>query len=316
VKKHMSIFLAIILAIGMQTARANADEAFESGIGWYLDIVGYELPEQLLGRLSLEQGTQTFSIGEVKVTLREILYDGFWIYTSASVMPSSPDGVIIMPGSASFGDPVRGGYGETAHSDERTFLEAAQQEGKRLLCVYVYPREFDEMSFYFLDHRQDAGGESVMVAGSCLDAPGGEMTIHWSVQVFEVDKDTGSYTLIDESELPQLIQPLGDVIVQSYKMPDGEALALTGITLIHTALTTYAIPAWADEAAQERYAFSLMDEGLREYAAGPAPAVFSFEMEQLPGKLYVQISDSRSIEGFDPVAFARSDEESGELNGK
>ena len=142
------------------------------------------------------------------------------------------------------------------------------------------------------------------------------MTIHWSVQVFEVDKDTGSYTLIDESELPQLIQPLGDVIVQSYKMPDGEALALTGINLIHTALTTYAIPAWADEAAQERYAFSLMDEGLREYAAGPAPAVFSFEMEQLPGKLYVQISDSRSIEGFDPVAFARSDEESGELNGK
>ena len=159
-KKHMTIFLAIILAIGMQTARANADEAFESGIGWYLDIVGYELPEQVLSRLSLEQGTQTFSIGEVKVTLREILYDGYWIYTSASVMPSSPDGGVIMPGSASFGDLVRGGYGETARSDERTFLEAAQQEGKRLLCVYVYPREFDELSFYFLDHRQDAGGET------------------------------------------------------------------------------------------------------------------------------------------------------------
>ena len=124
------------------------------------------------------------------------------------------------------------------------------------------------------------------------------------------------YTLIDESELPQLIQPLGDVIVQSYKMPDGESLPLTVITLIHTALTTYAIPAWADEAAQERYAFSLMDEGLREYAAGPAPAVFSVEVKQLPGKLYVQVSDSRSIEGFDLVAFARSDEESKELNGK
>ena len=60
----------------------------------------------------------------------------------------------------------------------------------------------------------------------------------------------------------------------------------------------------------------MMDEGLREYAAGPAPAVFSFEMDQLPGKLYVQVSDSRSIEGFDPVAFMRSDEESVELKGK
>lgn len=37
---------------------------------------------------------------------------------------------------------------------KRSFLQVAKEDGKQLLAVYIYIKEFDEIGVYFLDHLQ------------------------------------------------------------------------------------------------------------------------------------------------------------------
>lgn len=177
-KKSAACLLVFALLIGtLPPARAAVGETHQSGISWYLELYGYFLPEDIQGEIQSDTvDAKTLELGNVVISSMETLYDGCWIYITASVVPSSTDEVIVMPGSASTGDLMRGGNEETARADDdRTFLEAAKEDNKRLLCVYIYLKEFDALPFYFLDHRQDAGDRSTLVSGSRLNAPGGEM---------------------------------------------------------------------------------------------------------------------------------------------
>lgn len=79
---------------------------------------------------------------DVKVTVREIVYDGIWLYTSADICSITPESVLVMPGSAAIVDSCSGLNGEQGIADKRSFKNAAIEDGKRLLAVYVYPKEF------------------------------------------------------------------------------------------------------------------------------------------------------------------------------
>ena len=303
-KKAILIIITVLLAaIRILPGQAIADETIRSGIAWYMDLHGFTLSQAIEDGMHDLYKPQEADCGDVQVTLQEVLYDGYWIYTSASVVPTSPEMTLVMPGSAEMGDRVSGGNGEKSRMDSRTFREAASEDGKRLLSVYVYPKEFDYLPYYFLDHRQDASGSSTLLSGSHLLAPSGIVTIHWSVQIYEVDKNTGIYTLADEHEFPAVITPLGDAAVKKYKPPAEEALPIDSITLIHTALTTYAIPSWVNEEDQGVYAFTLLDENNHQIRQGAPPDVYTFSMEQPPDELFVQMLNTQSLEQSDVVRF-------------
>jgi hypothetical protein len=208
-----------------------------------------------------------------------------------------------MPGSAAMGDRVSGGNGENVREDNRTFLQAAIEDDNRLLCVYIYPKEFDALPFYFLDHRQDAEDRSTLISGSRLNTLGGRMDIRWSIQVYEVDKATGGYSLIAEHEMTDQISPIGEVEVRSYIKPAEEIIPLQSVLLIRTALTTYAIPAWTDELDEGRYELSLLNDKGGEINKGTPPDVNTFSMERLRDELIVQVIDMQSEDWFDAAIF-------------
>lgn len=183
-KKAILIILTMLLTANrILPERAIADETIRSGIAWYLDLQGYPMQHAVKEGLHAFYMPQQEDCGDVQVTLQEVLYDGYWIYTSASVVPTSSETTLVMPGSAGMDERVSGGNGEKSRMDIRTFREAATEDGKRLLSVYVYPKEFDYLPFYFLDHRQDANDSSTLLSGSRLLAPSGTITIHGSVQI-------------------------------------------------------------------------------------------------------------------------------------
>ena len=290
--KKTAVYLMILaLAIGtLLPVRAAAGETRQSGISWYLNLYGYSLPEDVQGKIQSNiADMESLEVGGVVITAMETLYDGYWVYAAATVEPVAPEKDIIMPGSAAMGDLVSGGNGETARGDGRTFLQAAKEDNKRLLCVYIYPKEFDVLPFYFLDHRQDAGDRSTLISGSRLDALSGGKDIRWSIQIYEVDKQTGSYSLITEHEMTDQISPMGEVEVRSYVKPAEEIIPLQGILLIRTALTTYAIPAWTDESDEGRYELSLLDDSGEEINKGTPPDVNTFSMERLPEIEYTNV---------------------------
>lgn len=160
-KKAVFCILVLLLVPNcVKLTQAIADETKRSGIAWYLNLQGYNLPHVLEKGMYALYMPRTLDCGEVQVTLQEVLYDGYWIFTVASVTPTSSKKTLVMPGSAGADESVSGGNGEKSGLDSRTFREAATEDGKRLLSVYVYPKEFDYLPFYFLDHRQDENDSS------------------------------------------------------------------------------------------------------------------------------------------------------------
>ena len=63
-------------------------------------------------------------------------------------------------------DLVTGPYDEKLQNDMRSFESVAKEDGKQLLCVYAYMKEFDDIGEYFFDHFQKANGESVLMSGA------------------------------------------------------------------------------------------------------------------------------------------------------
>lgn len=61
-----------------------------------------------------------------------------------------------MPGDVQKNDLVTGSYDEKLQNDMRSFESVAKEDGKQLLCVYAYMKEFDDIGEYFLDHFQKA----------------------------------------------------------------------------------------------------------------------------------------------------------------
>lgn len=60
----------------------------------------------------------------------------------------------LLPGDAQPSDPAKGFYKENTREEKRSFLQVAKEDGKQLLAVYIYIKEFDEIGVYFLDHLQ------------------------------------------------------------------------------------------------------------------------------------------------------------------
>ncbi len=162
-----------------------------------------ELSADTTKYFTLEGDFTEVDCGLVKVSVEEVVYDTELntLYTAVTAVPTSDD-VMIMPGDASSGDNVCGNWGESLNTDTRTFLEAAKEDGKRLISVYAYPKEYEEEGCYGLDHLQLADGNPLMLSlceGTLNDT---SVTLSFKIEVYEVDLETGTLSQINVYEIP------------------------------------------------------------------------------------------------------------------
>ncbi len=223
----------------------------------------------------------------VRVTLREIVYDGVWLYTAAELCALSPETVMVMPGSAWAEDPC-------SAEDPRSFLAAAEADRKRLLAVYAYPQEFDAVGEYFIEHATLNGGYALL-SGACMNAGNEPVTITWGIQVYEVDPQTGKYTLLTALESdPLKVAPLTAVETKEYLIR-GENTPFDSVLLIRTGLAAYVYPRVNGAPTGYHYAFRGFTPEGEEIPDGAAPVTNALALAELPEELLLESADEPGV---------------------
>lgn len=282
-----TITLCLALTLAASCTAEQAAPAFE--LGDLTALYGWELPPLEQQASPDDEAYQTMSCGGVQVTLKQAIYDGVWVFTTAAAVPENPQEAIVMPGSANYGDRYAGMNEEGRRTEEGSFLDVAKEQQKRLLAVYAYPQEFNEKD-YIMDHLQDSGDQSLLIAGCEFGAPSDTpFTLHWMVQVYEVDVTTQAYTLLEEKLLPLTLQPM-PATATAYATAGGST-RLTGCTVLHTALTTYVFPEWKPGTAPYAYGITPLDDAGNPYAIELPWATNSYALPSAPATLTLQVEN-------------------------
>jgi len=260
----------------------------DSGITWLMKLYKYDFPDGIAHAMRSSFRPQAFDCGPAQITLQEVLYDGVWLYTSATVTPTNPEKTLIVPRSAGLDDFVAGGYGENLRNDPRSFLEAALQDQKQLLSVSIYPLEYNKLPYYFTDHRQDNGDQSTLFSGAPLAGMEEALTIHLSIQLELFDPSTGITTHTDDYVFPIAIQRVGPVSKRDYQAGH-EDFPFHSLSLIQAPLTVYSFPEGSEGEMEISYHLSLLDADLIPIPRGRVPGEYSWFLSELPEELNVQI---------------------------
>lgn len=298
----LSVFMpATALDAVAESTPANAGDAgCAAYISDYMALYGYALPQDITQSMCDSFIPVTIACDNVQVTFSEVLYDGRSLYTAASVTPSNPKETLIMPGGAFGNDPVSGHYGETAYADTRTFLSAAEEDGKNLICVYVYPEIFDQVGAYFLDYLQKSNTVSVLLSGASMALQDTLTDITWTVQIYGVDLDTQAFSLLNRCGYSTPVTPLPTINRRTYTPEEAQDTPCSGITLTQTALAVYADPQWKDGNTTD-YTIKLLDMAGNTIAAGISILEPTFSLDQLPDQFYVQWKDNTSSDWSSPL---------------
>ncbi len=280
------LFLCIALPLAAMTSGcAEASSPTESGIAWLMELYGYKPPEEAIHAMRESFQPQAFDCGLAQVTLQEVLYDGVWLYTSATVTPTDPETTLILPDGAGIDDLVAGGYGENLRSDPRSYRAAALEDGKELLLVRVYPLEFNQAGYYYTDLRQDAGDQSTLLGAAPLGGLEEALTLHLSIQLESIDPSTGKVLSTSNLEFPIDIRRIGAINRREYQT-DREDVPFRSLHLIQTPLTVYALP---EGDLRNDKAFSLLDMDFTPVQRDMLDGGYTYVLADLPEKLHVQL---------------------------
>lgn len=292
-RRALRLAVCILLCIPVTVSSATQISTHDrSQIARYLKLYGYDLPWEIVKQSHAAFSPLAVDCGPVQVSVDEILYDGQWMYTAASIWPKDPDTTVIMPGSAHPDDPAAGFYGEKARNDKRSFKTAAKEDNKQLLSVYAYIKEFDDIGAYFLDHFQEENS-SVLFSGA--EVAGGEETVEctWVVQIYAVDLQTKKFTLQNEYFFPITIQPLQPYLEKIYYVGSGKNAPFDHAILVDTPLNTYVFPQWNDIHDQSLYRVTL-DDSNGFAVQGAFPGIEARKLKTLSKEVIVTISERKT----------------------
>lgn len=280
------LLLAAALAFCLPLAAATQGD--ENHLERYIGLYGYRFTEAVAQGVRRDFSPQSASCGPVQVRFREVLYDGQWLYAAASVRPTVPASTLILPGDSESGDPVCGHYFAENAADKRSYQTAAAADGKQLLAVYVYIKEFDELGEYFLDSYQTE--ETILFSGSRVAGGSKPVSLTWTVQLYEVDKATGKYSFLMEWLFPMDVEPMTPYVESVYYAADREELPFDSAVLVQTALGAYVHPQWRTQQDSMRYRVSLIEADQREVARSGMPSEV-YALESKPETLTFALID-------------------------
>lgn len=290
-RKHklLLIVLFILLLVFISIPFWKGSQASVSYIAQYMKLYGYQLKESVIKQSQIQFEPNEVCCGDVAVKFDEVLYDGQWLFTAATVRPNDASRILVLPGGAEFSDRVSGFNGENQNGDHRSFRTAAQEDQKQLLCVYVYIKEFDQLSAYFLDSFQEKGS-SVLLSGAQFAGGAENVKVNWTIQIFDVNLMTGKYTYLQEYTVPMVLNPLGNYSVQKYRIVTPlNGIPLEEASIITTALSSYLVPAWNEEQNQRDFTAILVDQDGEPLSPGVPPAVDSYSLDSIPNEITMQI---------------------------
>ena len=296
----IAILLLCLPLAAFAAPNTNADD--DSYLAQYMTRYDYVLPQTIIEQIQVNFTPQEADCDLIRVRFDEILYDGQWMYTSASVWPQNPNEVIVMPGDVQKNDLVTGSYDEKLQNDMRSFESVAKEDGKQLLCVYAYMKEFDDIGEYFLDHFQKANGESVLMSGARMAGGCKAIKATWSIKVYDVDLETGKYSLLGEYLFPMKIRPLQPYAERTYRVVSGETDLFESVVLAYTPLNTYVFPQWKEKQDQPRFSIVLVDANDTPFPQGVPLAANTYVLDTLPSEIFLIISDYQTGEMVSRVA--------------
>lgn len=296
----IAIFLLCLPLAAFAAPNTNADD--DSYLAQYMTRYDYVLPQTIIEQIQVNFTPQEADCDLIRVRFDEILYDGQWMYTSASVWPQNPNEVIVMPGDVQKNDLVTGPYDEKLQNDMRSFESVAKEDGKQLLCVYAYMKEFDDIGEYFLDHFQKANGESVLMSGARMAGGCKAIKATWSIKVYDVDLETGKYSLLGEYLFPMKILPLQPYAERTYRVVSGEKDLFESVVLAYTPLNTYVFPQWKEKQDRPRFSIALVDANDTPFSQGVPLAADTYVLDTLPNEIFLIVSDYQTGEMVSRVA--------------
>lgn len=296
----IAILLLCLPLAAFAAPNTNADD--DSYLAQYMTRYDYVLPQTIIEQIQVNFTPQEADCDLIRVRFDEILYDGQWMYTSASVWPQNPDEVIVMPGDVQKNDLVTGPYDEKLQNDMRSFESVAKEDGKQLLCVYAYMKEFDDIGEYFLDHFQKANGESVLMSGARMAGGCKANKATWSIKVYDVDLETGKYSLLGEYLFPMIILPLQPYAERTYRVVSGEKDLFESVVLAYTPLNTYVFPQWKEKQDRPRFSIALVDANDTPFSQGVPLAADTYVLDTLPNEIFLIVSDYHTGEMLSRVA--------------
>ena len=296
----IAILLLCLPLAAFAAPNTNADD--DSYLAQYMTRYDYVLPQTIIEQIQVNFTPQEADCDLIRVRFDEILYDGQWMYTSASVWPQNPDEVIVMPGDVQKNDLVTGPYDEKLQNDMRSFESVAKEDGKQLLCVYAYMKEFDDIGEYFLDHFQKANGESVLMSGARMAGGCKAIKATWSIKVYDVDLETGKYSLLGEYLFPMKIRPLQPYAERTYSVVSGETALFESVVLAYTPLNTYVFPQWKEKQDRPRFSIALVDANDTPFSQGVPLAADTYVLDTLPNEIFLIVSDYHTGEMLSRVA--------------
>lgn len=262
------------------------------GIPWLLRIYGYEIQDSVIEEMHQLFHPVILDCGDVQIEIREILYDGAWMYTSAVAIPTHPEDTILLPNSAAFDDCIAGGYFEDNRKDKRSFFEAANEDRKDLLYVEAYPIEYNESAYRFSDHRQDADPESTLFSGAPLVLNEDINEIHFLVQSYRISIPTGEETAHFSAVYPVAISRLNSK--RRIYWADSDKIPFNRMTLLQTPLATHVFPDWIDIELEMSCDYTLLDMNGVQYNKGIPEDLSTYQMTDLPSLIIVQFKTENS----------------------
>lgn len=301
----MAMILVLLLCLQMTLFTVASASSDGSDLAQYMTRYDYVLPQAIAERIQVNFIPQEADCGPVRVRFDEILYDGQWMYTAASVWPQNPDEVIIMPGDTQKEDLVTGCYDETTRNHNRSFEYVAKEDTKQLLCVYAYMKEFANIGEYFLDHAQKADDVSVLMSGAQLAGGSKTVEVTWLIQVYDVDVKTGKYNLLNDYLFPMTIQPLQPYIEREYRIINGECGLFDSVVLAYSPLNTYIFPKWKNKQDELDFAIALIDEGGTPVLQGVPLAADTYALDSLPDEMFLIVTNRQTNEIISRLALVQ-----------
>lgn len=237
-------FLLSLMLIGMTAVASSEVSEGTPYLAGYFDYYHCQIPLEAQQRAAELMSPVTMQIGDVRITFQEVIYDGRWLYGAASVVPNDPSKTLILPGDSELDMPVAGHYVENERQDTRTFREAAREDNKELLAVYVYPR--GEVNSYAIDSFQLKDNTSILF--SSIEMPGEQesLRVAWQIEIYHVSLDTGIYTQIHSTVHYMDVHMIAPLEKQAYALDEGAGAPFGTVTLVKSGLACYLEPDWID----------------------------------------------------------------------
>ncbi len=176
---------ATVLAISM-IILLMAAVAYAAATQWGLNSFNQKMPPEAQGALQTNLPQTGGEEADVRVKVREVLYDGQQLHVIVEVRPKEPDKVLLMAFDSVPEDVVLNG-GPVYANDQRTYAQVAKEEGRRLMNVNFHIEEAEEQA---ADSVLEEDGTLVAYLSSPLHVQGASipLTCGYVIQKYDQGK--------------------------------------------------------------------------------------------------------------------------------